>query len=374
MAIRRRGESNPGGSVSWIRSIPRRPLVPGSSPAPASSPALGRSLATRLAKQPADDRLSPPSAGLQEAPVAVAGLQEARVAVAALLADVERLRPGLALHRCLDLEGGSGVRAQALCEHFGGCDALCASPNALRVARRTNRHSGRCRYLHGGDRRELSFPDETFDLVHCGTLPSDEQHGERLVAEALRVLRLRGTAVVDLARTGPAASSPGDPLGSVRILVHLPAFADVDAAPPSDQPTRLPAGRRGQIKVTITNAGARVLGSVLAPLRLQARRRQPGGASGVVGEALLDGILLPGESRLATLPLAASSASAPDVLELSLIGRSAWAERGSIPVALAVDRRVCVAVARAGGVMLGARILETRADLELSTRYFFARK
>jgi SAM-dependent methyltransferase len=298
--------------------------------------------------------------------------------------DVERLRPGLALHRSLDLQGGSGVRAQALCESFGECDALCATPEAVRAAEGANWHAGRCRYLHGAGRQELPFPDETFDLVHCGTLCSDDDDGERVIAEALRVLRLHGVAVVDLPGKRPARPAPDDLLGAVRLLVGLPVL----------ERARLAPGGTRQIAVVVTNVGARVLGSALAPLRLQARWRRPGGAPEDTREAVLDGILLPGDSRLATLPATVPSACGIDVLELCLLGESPWGRgRGSLPTTLAVavgrrtleepgstigpalpdaDRRVCAAVARADGAMLGACTLAPRVDLQPWTRYFFA--
>jgi hypothetical protein len=330
-------------------------------------------------------------------------MQEARAAVAALLVDVERLRPGLVLHRGLDLQSGSGVRAQALCESFGECDALCPTPDALRAAQRANRHPGRCRYLHSAVRRELSFPDETFDLVHCGTLSSEEQDGERIVVEALRVLRLHGLAVVDLAGERRAPPAANDPLGAVRLLVRLPIFES------AKRPTRgtHEIAVTVTFAVTVTNAGARALGSSLAPLRLEARWRQPDGtgAPGVVaGEAVLDGVLFPGDSRATTLSVTATGTPGIHLLELSLLDASPWGERRSVATTLAVavgaptraqlggtidpalpdvDRRVCAAVARAGGAILGARTLEPRrlqaqtlephTDLEPWTRYFFAR-
>jgi SAM-dependent methyltransferase len=371
--IRPRVEHAPGPPLRWIRSITRRLLA--SAGARAALPlAPGDPLTDRVEKQQVDGRPGPPSAGLREV----------RAAVAALMEDIERLRSGLALHRSLDLEGGSGVRAQVLCERFAECDALCATPDEACAAESANRHPGRCRYLHSAGRQELSFPDETFDFVHCGTLRSYGEDGERVIAEVLRVLRLHGVAVVDLPAKRPSRLAPDDPFGAVRLLVQFPVL----------ESARSPAGGTHQITVTVTNSGARVLGSALVLPRLEIRWRQPGGAPGVACEAVLDGILLPGDSRLATLPVTAPSTSGVHVLELSLLEGGPWGEGGLVSTALAVavgasaegelggtmtpalpavDQRVCTAVTRADGVMLGARTLGSRTDLEPGMRYFFAR-
>lgn len=369
--IRPRAEPAPGGPLRWIRSVSRRLLAPaGARGAP--SPAPGHLLTDRVEEQHANGRPGQPGTGLQEA----------RAAVAELLMDVEWLRPGLVLHRSLDLQGDSGVRAQALCESFGECDAFCPTPDAVRAAESENRHPVRCRYLHGAVLQELPFPDETFDFVHCGTLRSDEEDGERVIAGALRVLRLHGMAVVDTAGKRPAPPATDDSPGAVRLLVHLPVF----------ESAREPARGTHRIAVTVTNAGARVLGSPLAPLRLRARWRHSDDAPGAAEEAVLDGILLPGDSRLTTLLVTATDTSGAHLLELTLLDASPWGERRLLATTVAVgardpaglgattepalpdvDRRVCEAVARADGVMLGVRALESNADSEPWTRYFFAR-
>jgi SAM-dependent methyltransferase len=337
-------------------------------------PAAGNALPARRTAQPTDARGNPPSAALAWA----------RAAVAALLVDVERLRPGLVLHRSLDLDVGSGVRAQALCESFAECYAVCADADAAREAEEMNRHSRRCRYVHATGRHELSFPDEMFDLVYCGTLKSDEhEDSEGIIAEVLRVLRLQGVAVVDLpGRQAPAAPPPADSLGVVRTLVHLPAPGT----------TGLSMGETRQIAVTVANAGDRVLGSAVVPLQLESRWRRPGGAPGSARRTAIDGVLVPGDSRLAALPVTVPDTSGVHVLELSLFEESPWGEPKTQTVTLAVavggsaqqvlgrpmdetlpdvHRRVCAAVARADGVMLGARPLEPREPMEPCTRVFF---
>jgi SAM-dependent methyltransferase len=322
----------------------------------------------------------PPSrAGADEAP-----LERAREKVAVLLEDVERLRPGLVRHRSLDMECRSGVLAQALCESFDSCDAVGASAATVSAAQHVNRHGERCRYRNAERDLELPFADETFDLVYCGTLPRDQERREELIiAEAVRVLRLQGLAVVDspadeqLLRTRPTARD-----GPERLPVHLSTLSGL----------RLMAGELGELPVTVSNAGGSVLGSPINPLRLTARWKEGREDGREAATALLPGILEPADSTIVLLRVEIPSTPGTHLLELSLASPGPWGDRRSPATELAIDvvpsaqraqriaaaaptadDRVSRAVARAGGLLLGARIIRPPGDERPLRRHFFGR-
>jgi SAM-dependent methyltransferase len=314
-------------------------------------------------------------------------LDNARATAASLLAEVERLRPGLVRHRALDLNCGSGALVQALCERFDECDGLSPRLADVEPAERMNRHGERCRYLHVGESKKLPFANETFDFVYCGMLlPGRENgHAERVIAETIRVLRLLGVAVVDFA-------GGEDPQGAS--LPSRTAQDRLEARLSAPERLSLAAGEPGTVVAAVTNTGSTTLGSAINPLRLEAHWNRPPGAASIAAVVELSAVLFPGDSVIVTLPVSVPATPGEHSLELSLASPSPWGERRSpvtiIGIATAppdssgdqnlaataptgADEPVSMAVTQVDGVILSAQNLKPGPDALPRRRYFFAR-
>lgn len=290
----------------------------------------------------------PPAAEARGVPI-----ERARAEVAELLAGVEQLRPGLVRNRALALVHDSFT--EALGERFDQCDVV-SSDTA----------------------EELPFADETFDLVY-GETPSAGRATEA-IGEMLRVLRLFGVAVVDCA-------GGEQPAAERRAAVPPDALQARVAA---REPLSPAAGELRELAVTVTNTGPTTLGSAIGPLRAQAVWSGGERTATLAAETTIEAILLPGDSVDVTLAITVPAAAGTHLLELSLASPDPWRKRrsqatvvvisvtprdpsGQQRVALAAaprsDGSVAVAVARAGGQVLGVRSLDSGAR----RRCFFAR-
>lgn len=282
-------------------------------------------------------------------------VDSARAESVDLLADIEQFRPGLTRNRALALVGGLSSSAEALRESFDTCDTVSADMA-----------------------EQLSFADETFDLVYAA-LPSPVPIME-ITGEILRVLRLLGIAVMDFASDHQlyTAVLPPGPQDALQARVA------------ASEELLLAGGQPAELVVTVTNTGATMLGSAVSPLRVQASWCSAAGAGAVAAETVIDAILLPGTSIDETLVIAAPDAPGPHVLQLSLVLHEPWRERRSdaayvlVSVAprdssgnqlvapsapLQPDVLVAAAVARAGGQILDVRSLAPGGG----QRWFFAR-
>jgi SAM-dependent methyltransferase len=100
----------------------------------------------------------------------------------------------------LDFGCGVGRLTQALAEHYEQVTGVDIASSMIDIARTSNRHGERCRYLVN-DRDDLSIlENETFDLVYSNvTLQHMEPaYALRYIREFLRVLAPRGVAVFQL--------------------------------------------------------------------------------------------------------------------------------------------------------------------------------
>jgi SAM-dependent methyltransferase len=305
-------------------------------------------------------------------------LEHARADADSLLREIERLRPGLVRHRALAVGSDSPAFTRALRERFDDCACVADRVEVVAAPSLADRDWARPPLEIPS---QLPFADETFDLVHCVTLQSDGagNRAEAMVAEILRVLRLRGVAVIDefqqeLVEPAEEQSPPPD------LEVTISGLDGVS----------LVAGRCCELAATVTNMARRTLGSAINPLLLESRWN-PG--SGSASEVALERILLPGESQITTLSVAVPAVPGAYVLELSLVSRTPWDEHRSQPTLVVVEvarsaaggtrgaiasvqfgphERVALSVARADGVVLGARSLAAHGAAP-RRRYFFAR-
>jgi SAM-dependent methyltransferase len=100
--------------------------------------------------------------------------------------------------RVLDFGCGAGRLSQALAEHADEVVGVDVSEPMLATARKLDRSSGKCRFVHN-DRPDLrQFEDSQFDLVYSELvlqhLPADVIDG--YLAEFMRVLNSGGVAVL----------------------------------------------------------------------------------------------------------------------------------------------------------------------------------
>jgi hypothetical protein len=281
-------------------------------------------------------------------------------------------------HRALEVGSDSPAFSQALRESFDDCVCVADRLEAIPVPSLANRDWARPRLEMPV---ELLFADETFDLVHCVTLQSDGVGGraETMVAEILRVLRLHGVAVID-----DFAERP------LELSSDRSAARGLEVAITGLDGLSLVAGRRCELAATVTNTAGRALGSAVNTLLLESRWN-PG--SGSTSEVALAPILLPGDSLVATLSVAVPAAPGAYLLELSVVSRTHWGEDRSPPTLVVIEvarsaargtrgaiasvqfgphEPVALAVARADGVVLGARSIAARG-VAPRRRYFFAR-
>jgi SAM-dependent methyltransferase len=364
--------------LGTIGAVARRLVLP-------ARPSARRAPATRGAVVGVPDRPGAPSAA--RGPAGVHGPSaRAGAGALALLAHIEQIRPGLARHRGLDLDCRSGALAHALCESFDEFVGLVTRFETLRAAKRANRHGERCRFRHFDPKEPLRFDDETFDLVCCGRLLRGRNtiEAEHLIGEAMRVLRLQGVGVIDAdggdMQHDESLRLPGaDRPLEVRFAV-------------SEQLTCAP-GEPGRLDVTVTNAGARTLGSAVDPLVLASHWNDQRGIDDT-SRLEISGILPPGDSLIATVELTLPRTPGLHALELWLSRHGPLGEQRSNVTTIHVtftaddlnDRRAARAIAasiadelvtgvvsRAGGVLLGHRRIEPDSASGTRWRYLFAR-
>lgn len=250
-----------------------------------------------------------------------------------LLGQIEAVRPGTVRRRVLELQGDRDRLAGVLGELFTECDAL------------------------DGATTPLPFDDEWFDVVRCGPGAGAD------LAEVLRVLRLRGVAVVDLSDETPPAAPQATPADAPLLDAEISAPAAVSLAP----------GAVGTVDVALTNRGWRTWqGSGIHHLELRCavdRRRSA---------VTLAGSVIPSDSYELELPLRAPDAPGEHTVELQLVATTS----GRPPLRSAI-RRVTLTVGepgfadgvrRAGGVVLGSVPLDPpAASGGGGVRYFVAR-
>jgi hypothetical protein len=308
-----------------------------------------------------------------------ASLARARRDVAALLADVELLRPGLARHRSLAMVPRWSPVGRTLRESFSSCEAIGV---ATRSEGHVDGHGGGGSNGTADGDHLLPFAAETFDLVHCGA-PPREQREEWVITEAIRVLRLQGVAIVDC------------PLDERTLHESLRVRGISDPLPVQLSVLRglpLRAGDLSEIPVAVTNTGGSVLGSAINPLRLAGRWSGGRDDGKEAGAASLPGIIEPGHSFAAALPVTVPGTAGSHVLELSLASPGPWGERCSpvteltievaparrgqltASVALLADERASLTVARAHGLTLGTRIMRPPEVAQPLERHFLARR
>ena len=114
-----------------------------------------------------------------------------------LLAEAVELvqpRPG---DRVLDVATGTGNMALALAPHVKEVVGLDLTPEMLDQARKLTAERGvaNAEWVLG-DAEELPFPDASFDVWTARTAPHHFRHLDRSLAEAYRVLKPGGKAVV----------------------------------------------------------------------------------------------------------------------------------------------------------------------------------
>ncbi|MEO1191342.1 MAG: class I SAM-dependent methyltransferase [Pseudomonadota bacterium] len=127
----------------------------------------------------------------------------------ALVAEIQRLRPGAVIGSLLDIGCGVGGPARFFAERLG-CQVtgIDLTPGFVAAAVGLTERVGLTEQLtfHVGSGLELPFDEASFDcatLLHVGMNIEDKG---RLAAEAARVLRPGGLfAIYDLMRTGPGA-------------------------------------------------------------------------------------------------------------------------------------------------------------------------
>lgn len=153
----------------------------------------------------------------------------------------------------LDFGCGVGRLAQALCNRFGRCYGVDIAPSMIRLARKYNRHGGKCRYfLH--DRADLSlFEDGSFDFV-CSLITLQHmrpEYSKSYIREFLRVLSPGGLLVFQLPSEladvrgerahNPAVAPLPESAFSAKITVDRPA------------PVVMNAGSSYTVRATVRN-------------------------------------------------------------------------------------------------------------------------
>ncbi|HZV75677.1 MAG TPA: hypothetical protein VFF79_18360 [Conexibacter sp.] len=292
--------------------------------------------------------MPPPAAAAPRAPI-----ESARAEAADLLVDVEQVRPGLVRNRALALVRDSFT--EALGESFDQCDVASSDPA-----------------------EQLPFADETFDLVYGATLSPGR--ATEMIREALRVLRLLGVAVVDFASGETPAAEARAPTPRDALQARVAARERLS----------LVAGKPGELAMTISNTGTTTLGSAVSPLRARASWGGGERALTLAAETTIDAILLPGDSIEVPLEITVPATAGAHLLELSLSSLDPWHERRSQATVVVIsvtprdpsghqravlaaaprpDESVAVAVAQAGGQVLGVQSVEPGAR----RRCFFAR-
>jgi hypothetical protein len=324
-------------------------------------------LAQPVGESPGDEAAgNPPAAEAAAPPTSIppperalpaSVLDAARADTHALLATIDEVRPGLVRRRALDLDCRAGARVQALCESFDECDGVSSSFEVVQIAMKLNRHGDRCRYIHAGAEQQLPFTDESFDLVHCGKLVA--AHTAHVIPETLRVLRLFGVAVAEVA----------DPEHG-----RDPRSLDDSLPITLTAPERFSAP--GKLPLIVTNTGSSALGSVIAPLQIEARwigfgDDAPDRCPQVIE---LAGSVLPGDSLIMRLPMLSAPAHDAHALELTAFAPDSWSERRSNPVSVATGADpIGELVTRAGGVVLRAERLAPAPGGATGRRYLLAR-
>jgi len=131
---------------------------------------------------------------------------------------VELSQPGLG-DRVLDVATGTGNTALALAPHVAHATGLDLTEEMLAQARRVTVERGIANVDWVlGDAEELPFPDASFEIWIARAAPHHFHHLDRALAEAFRVLKPGGKAVV-IDSSGPREAR--DLLHQVEVLRDL---------------------------------------------------------------------------------------------------------------------------------------------------------
>lgn len=259
-----------------------------------------------------------------------------RVNVATFLDVSTRL--GLPARRGAALDFGCGVGrlTQALADHFESVEGVDIASSMIALAKRFNRHGGRCRY-HINTRDDLSlFPDAAFDfiLAYIVLQHIPPEASRRYIREFVRVLRPGGLALFQLP-TRPTAVAPPEVPGPPPAPLREFAAAVVLLDPPE----AVEASRPFTLKVRVTNKGREPWphrGDARGGFRVQVGNhwRTAGGELLALddGRAPLPAPVAPGESVVLDLAVTAPPLGAGAVLlEVDVVQEHvAWfAQRGS---------------------------------------------
>ena len=133
--------------------------------------------------------------------------------------------------RCLDLGCGPGGITAPLSERVGATGrvlGLDADPGFIALARTAA--PANAKYLVG-DAYATGLDDESFDLVHCRFVASTAGHPERLVAEAVRLVRPGGVVAFQEADFHTLRCFPPHPAWSELRRHYRDCFPGDDADP-----------------------------------------------------------------------------------------------------------------------------------------------
>jgi SAM-dependent methyltransferase len=328
---------------------------------------------------PPTDLGSPrPRAGSVPPPASPPLAEPANAELSAILTDLDRLAPGAVRRRALDFGCGRGEFTQALCDRFGECDGVDDAAPSLRAAREHNRHGERCRYHEVAAGVKLPFGDETFDFVRLRCTPrASGEPTDRAIGDVIRVLRLLGVAVIDLAGAGgPPLAQPGDhgervetPSGGP-LALSAPARLSIE-----------PGGER-ELELTVTNAGWSTLGSGLVGLRVAGAWVDEDGSSTDGPVIELPEILVPGDSTTVRVAVRAPQRAGGHMLQLEVNAPGhRGVQRRSPPIAIAVtvglaitaDDHVAGAVRAAGGRVFEVQQNDSEVGPNPRRRYYVGR-